>query len=578
MPSSLRLSDEIYVRILDKLALSEVNSARLDAENKLRRVTLSRICLVSRNLRRLAEPLLYHHPWHPNVGLLKTLCRRPALGERVRHITFREWGLDPSMKSILLALHGATVRKIARVKYHWPELDELLDDVLDGRARAGQPQTYRHGETEALLLLMMLVLTPNVETLVLPRLLVDCSQALSLLFTLCSDRMGASEDDGVEPLGPLRKLYSISTSGVTGNDVPETVRESKNARSFIFFPRLQSFSASCLDWAPSRRPARHGHDDDNSDNAREVTQINEASPRSEDLPGPPMTGPHPNLIQLALLDSSMVSPTVVREILSVFPNLRSLLLHFFVHHDPSHLTQQVDFSQLGNVLREPDARRMRRLELEHTAADTTDGRFEGLGSGFIGPLRTELTSLEQLRVPLASLAGVRPKALDLCEMLPPSLRWFWTSVTITGDSDAHVQAVFGMLNQAAAKLPLLEWVMQGRSGEDANGPDLAWRRTLTHVAAGQGWDPAVATWEKQCAIMDSVTNGDGALPRDLEPDMGAYLNEADVNEPNFQQAFWGSHYPRLLRVKQRWDPRGLFIVKSGAGSEGWDADGLCRLK
>ncbi|KAH7014646.1 FAD binding domain protein [Microdochium trichocladiopsis] len=119
---------------------------------------------------------------------------------------------------------------------------------------------------------------------------------------------------------------------------------------------------------------------------------------------------------------------------------------------------------------------------------------------------------------------------------------------------------------------------QGSGGEDATGLNPAWRRTLTHLTAGRGWDPAVATWEEQRAIMDSVTNGDGALLRALEPDMGAYLNEADVNEPNFQQAFWGSHYPRLLRVKQRWDPRGLFIVKSGVGSEGWDADGLCRLK
>ncbi|KAH7033675.1 uncharacterized protein B0I36DRAFT_383491 [Microdochium trichocladiopsis] len=459
MPSSIRLSDEIYVRILDKLTLSEVNSARLEAENRLRRVTLSRICLVSRNLRRLAEPLLYHHPWHPNGGLLTTLCSRPALGERVRHITFREQALappDPMMKSILLAFHGATVREIARAKYRWPELDALLDDVLKARVS----QIYRRGETEALLLLMILVVTPNVETLVLSRLLFDSSQALSLLFTLCSNRITASENDSVEPFGPLRKLYSISTSGIADNDVPDTVRESKNARSFIFFPRLQSFSASCLDWAPSRRPARNGHDDNNSDNAREVTQINEESHTSEELPGPPMTGAHPNLRHLALLDSSFVSPTAVREILVVFPNLQSLLLHFFVHHDPSsHVTPQLDFAQLGNVLREPGARQLRRLELEHTAADTADGRFEELGRGFIGPLRNELTSLEQLRIPLASLAGVRPKALDLCEMLPPSLRWLWTSVTITGDSDAHVQAIFRMLNQAAAKLPLLEWVM-----------------------------------------------------------------------------------------------------------------------
>lgn len=61
-----------------------------------------------------------------------------------------------------------------------------------------------------------------------------------------------------------------------------------------------------------------------------------------------------------------------------------------------------------------------------------------------------------------------------------------------------------------------------------------------------------------------------------EPDSGAYSNEADVREPNFQTTFFGRNYRELRRVKQRYDPGGLFIVGAGVGSEDWDEYGICR--
>lgn len=62
-----------------------------------------------------------------------------------------------------------------------------------------------------------------------------------------------------------------------------------------------------------------------------------------------------------------------------------------------------------------------------------------------------------------------------------------------------------------------------------------------------------------------------------ESDSGAYSNEADVWEPDFQQAFFGTNYPRLLQVKKLYDPNDLFIVSAGVGSERWDAAGICRI-
>jgi hypothetical protein len=57
--------------------------------------------------------------------------------------------------------------------------------------------------------------------------------------------------------------------------------------------------------------------------------------------------------------------------------------------------------------------------------------------------------------------------------------------------------------------------------------------------------------------------------RELTPNGGAYGNEADVSEPDWQQAFWGENYARLLQIKQKWDPLDVFYVHHGVGSEKW---------
>jgi FAD/FMN-containing dehydrogenase len=47
----------------------------------------------------------------------------------------------------------------------------------------------------------------------------------------------------------------------------------------------------------------------------------------------------------------------------------------------------------------------------------------------------------------------------------------------------------------------------------------------------------------------------------------SYFNETDYFEADWQTAFWGDHYARLLRVKERYDPGGLFIVHHGVGTD-----------
>ena len=61
------------------------------------------------------------------------------------------------------------------------------------------------------------------------------------------------------------------------------------------------------------------------------------------------------------------------------------------------------------------------------------------------------------------------------------------------------------------------------------------------------------------------------------PVVGAYVSESNFFESKWQQAFWGENYPRLLAVKDRYDPEGLFVVHHGVGSERWSPDGFTRL-
>ena len=64
--------------------------------------------------------------------------------------------------------------------------------------------------------------------------------------------------------------------------------------------------------------------------------------------------------------------------------------------------------------------------------------------------------------------------------------------------------------------------------------------------------------------------------RKIVPDAGSYVSESNYFERSWQRSFWGPNYPRLLQVKTKYDPGGLFFVHHGVGSEEWSADGFTR--
>lgn len=68
--------------------------------------------------------------------------------------------------------------------------------------------------------------------------------------------------------------------------------------------------------------------------------------------------------------------------------------------------------------------------------------------------------------------------------------------------------------------------------------------------------------------------------KDLTPDSGSYLNEAYPYEDDWQKAFWGDNYERLLSIKKTVDPEDVFWCVPCVGNEGWkeqDDGQLCRV-
>ncbi|TRM68276.1 hypothetical protein BD626DRAFT_481274 [Schizophyllum amplum] len=91
------------------------------------------------------------------------------------------------------------------------------------------------------------------------------------------------------------------------------------------------------------------------------------------------------------------------------------------------------------------------------------------------------------------------------------------------------------------------------AGEDTSVTPL-WRESIYHITVVSPWEVNASIEEKQ-AHYDLASASINNLRRITKH--GAYSNEADVNEPEFETSFWGDNYAALLSIKQKYDPEGL---------------------
>ncbi|KDQ14876.1 hypothetical protein BOTBODRAFT_55073 [Botryobasidium botryosum FD-172 SS1] len=94
----------------------------------------------------------------------------------------------------------------------------------------------------------------------------------------------------------------------------------------------------------------------------------------------------------------------------------------------------------------------------------------------------------------------------------------------------------------------------------------AWRDSLWHLGmhAGFNWNSTLAQKTTAYQIASNLTQ----MMRDISPGSGAYFNEGDVYETDHEFSYWGDNYPRLLSIKQKYDPHGLLQCWQCVGWKG----------
>lgn len=100
------------------------------------------------------------------------------------------------------------------------------------------------------------------------------------------------------------------------------------------------------------------------------------------------------------------------------------------------------------------------------------------------------------------------------------------------------------------------------------GVNPAWRKALWHVVIGAAWTSTTPP-NVRTQIQNSISASVQPL-KALTPGGGCYMNEGDWMEENWQQTFFGDNYDRLLDVKKRYDPTGLFSCWKCVGWKGYD--------
>ncbi|KAI7184677.1 FAD binding domain protein [Hortaea werneckii] len=153
----------------------------------------------------------------------------------------------------------------------------------------------------------------------------------------------------------------------------------------------------------------------------------------------------------------------------------------------------------------------------------------------------------------------------------PRTNWDNETVLNTTFNAIRSSAEAGLTTIAFNQAPT--WVAGGKQDTAVNP---AWRETLCHMISSVNW-PMYASAEEQMEIRHNFTFNHMQRWRDASPGAGSYLSESDRLEPNFQWAFYGSYYPKLLELKRKFDPKNVFWAAAAVGSEFFQVESVDGL-
>ncbi len=166
---------------------------------------------------------------------------------------------------------------------------------------------------------------------------------------------------------------------------------------------------------------------------------------------------------------------------------------------------------------------------------------------------------------------------------------WWLPISLFEDNNKSklVDAIY----QASRLAPTTLHINKGLSGapesvikevnNTATNPTVVDAAALVIMAAGsnqvypgvKGKEPDDA---KAKSDTDKITTAMSYFIK-LAPNAGSYANESNYFQKDWQQAFWGVNYEKLLSIKKKYDPEGVFYCHHCVGSEAWNNDGMCKV-
>lgn len=111
----------------------------------------------------------------------------------------------------------------------------------------------------------------------------------------------------------------------------------------------------------------------------------------------------------------------------------------------------------------------------------------------------------------------------------------------------------------------------------ANAVQSEWRDaflSINIISSEWDWNQ---DWAEAAVRQDDMVRRVLPAMEAATPGSAVYLNEGNWAQPNWQRAFYGANYEKLLQIKNKYDPQGLLYALTAVGSEAWGEDAQGRL-